>query len=40
VTGKRGSSACFFIGQAQSCVEILFQQDCAVSANPDWVYLA
>jgi hypothetical protein len=40
MTSQRGSSACFFIGQPQSCVKILLKQDCAVSAYPDRVYLA
>jgi hypothetical protein len=35
MSGKRGPSACFFIGQAESCVKVLLEEQSPVGANSD-----
>jgi hypothetical protein len=40
MASQRGSSACFFIGQAKSCVKILLKQDGSMGANSNWAGLA
>jgi hypothetical protein len=35
MTSQRGSSACFFIGQAKSGVKVLLEQQSPVGANFD-----
>jgi hypothetical protein len=39
VTSQCGAHACFFIGQAESCVKVLLKQDCSMSTYAQWAYL-